>query len=483
MGARLIHAAVVGVSLLAASLHPARAQVELPGASFLTPFPAGDVHRLLPVGDDLSEGLQYGLTEAFAGDTRVEVIKRNQTLSGITRNDFEDRLASLDDALARETPSVAVVMLGAWDRNPFRLANGRRVAIGSQEWRQEYASRVDRVFKTLKKRNVSVYWVGLPIVRRPDMDEDVKMMNEILRERAYINGQKFIDSYAGFVDENGGFSAYGPDQTGKMRLLREGDGVYLTAAGNRKLAFFVERELKRDLTQAKAERSIPLAGSEAEQSKIHPNHAAAAAAPLAGATPSPGVMPDPVQDGEEPPPQSAPQAPSADWQATAVRTPAQPAEPPPAADQKADNGRISLKLVTQSGREETVALDIVRPAIPASVVALVTRRESPDKPTQMGEQLVDQINGGLTVMSSVTPSSTVSASGGVRRLSPTQSPYYRVLMKGERLTPRKGRADDFTWPRPDGPVTKAAAPVELPSGTLDAANTAATGRQPLPQQR
>jgi hypothetical protein len=35
------------------------------------------------------------------------------------------------------------------------------------------------------------------------------------------------------------------------------------------------------------------------------------------------------------------------------------------------------------------------------------------------------------------------------RLSPTQSPYYRVLVKGERLMPRSGRADDFVWPRPE----------------------------------
>jgi hypothetical protein len=30
-----------------------------------------------------------------------------------------------------------------------------------------------------------------------------------------------------------------------------------------------------------------------------------------------------------------------------------------------------------------------------------------------------------------------------------QTPYYRVLFKGERLTPRAGRADDLPWPRPE----------------------------------
>ena len=43
-----------------------------------------------------------------------------------------------------------------------------------------------------------------------------------------------------------------------------------TYAGNRKLALFVEQEIKRDLTQAKAERAIPLAGNELEQKRIAP---------------------------------------------------------------------------------------------------------------------------------------------------------------------------------------------------------------------
>ena len=69
-----------------------------------------------------------------------------------------------------------------------------------------------------------------------------------------------------------------------------------------------------------------------------------------------------------------------------------------------------------------------------------------DKAAQMGDVLVDQIPGGLTVMSSITPAR--NADGTRRRMSPTQSPYFRVLEKGERLPPKPGRADDFSWPRP-----------------------------------
>ena len=95
-------------------------------------------------------------------------------------------------------------------------------------------------------------------------------------------------------------------------------------------------------------------------------------------------------------------------------------------------------MVGASGREEAQTIEIVRPAIPASVVSLMARRESSG---QMGDLLVNQIDGGLTLMSSVTP----AGDKGPGKLSPSQAPYFRLLVKGERLTPKAGRADDVRW--------------------------------------
>ena len=80
-----------------------------------------------------------------------------------------------------------------------------------------------------------------------------------------------------------------------------------------------------------------------------------------------------------------------------------------------------------------ITLDIVRPAIAESVIKIVTRKESADKPSQVGETVLDQIPGGVTVMSSITPA-TELGSGARRKLPPTQAPYFRLLVKGERLS-------------------------------------------------
>ncbi len=347
--------------------------------------------------------------------------QRHRSLSGLSRIEFDDELKAEESS--RDTVHIGVVMIGVSDRIHIRSGNRDRLVLGSPEWREEYGRRADRLIKTLKRRGVAIYWVGQPIMRRIEANDPAQMMNDIVRDKAYLNGVKFIDIQAQFADEAGNYTAYGPDIAGKQRLLREADGVLFTQAGNRKLALFVEQEIKRDLTLAKNERAIPLAGNENEQKRVNPSR------------PRPAANQDPT------------------WKetttTTAVTKEAKAGGQPKAADttgeQKADNGRITIKSIGAGGREELVTLDILRPAIPAAVVSLITRKETGDRPSQMGDVIADEVAGGVVVLSSITP--TASAGGVSRRLAPSLSPYYQVLIKGEPVPPKPGRADDFTWPK------------------------------------
>jgi hypothetical protein len=282
-------------------------------------------------------------------------------------------MAQLDQTFGTDPSHIAIVMVGAQDRYSLN----RRRDGNNEQWRGEYGARVDRLMKLLKKGNRAVYWVGLPNMRRWQDNERAQLMNDVIRERAYLNGVRYIDAYASFIDESGGYSDWGPDITGKSRRLRDTDGVHFTEAGYLKLAHFVERELKRDITQARTERSIPLAGDTSEQARVNPDKvrlkaetekakAGQVKAAKGGGAPAPATV-----DG--------------------------------AHDQKAESGKVDIRVPGTEGTEQIVTVEIVRPAIPASVVALVTRKSSDDKAAQMGDVLVDQIPGGLTVMSSIVP--------------------------------------------------------------------------------
>lgn len=420
----VLHTLLAAVTcFVAVTLHPisARAQEDW-GASYITPFPQNDVYRMQVIGDWMAEGLFSAVNEAFRSDTRVRLSNRMHSLGGLIRMRPEE-FFKFEEWVKSEPLHIAILMLGIGDRIPLRAPDGRRVNVGSDEWKEEYGRRVDRIIRALKRNGVAVYWVGLPIVRRPDMDEDVRMLNSVLRERALLNNIKFIDVYDAFADEAGHFTQYGPDLTGKQRLLRAEDGVALTTVGNRKLAHFVEREIKRDLTQAKNERDIPLAGSEAEQRRISPKAQQEEAA---------------KQSNEQ-----------GGWAAVVERGSEASSNRTSSGDLKADNSKIKLKTKGSSGKEEETTIEILRPAIPASVVAIIARQQSPDRPAQLGDTISETLPGGVTVLSSITPALAAGSQAQRRRLAPTQSPFFKVLVKGERLPPKPGRADDFRWPPPE----------------------------------
>ena len=225
----------------------ARAQDGLSGGSYVTPFPSGDVYQLRVIGDSLAEGLHGVARDSLAVDARINVNRQRWVFNSLLSSRFSRKLRALKQDLKNDHVNIAVVMIGTWDRRSVEDKSGRRQRVGSPGWREVLSRRVDAIMRTLKDLKLAVYWVGLPPLRKGKANAVAQVINEVIRERAYLRGLKYIDVYTSFADDRGGYSAYGPDLTGKIRLLRERDGIHFTFQGNRKLAHFVERELKRDL--------------------------------------------------------------------------------------------------------------------------------------------------------------------------------------------------------------------------------------------
>ena len=60
--------------------------------------------------------------------------------------------------------------------------------------------------------------------------------------------------------------------------------------------------------------------------------------------------------------------------------------------------------------------------------------------------ITSELPGGYTAISSISAVSDVTLSSSRPQLPLAQRPYYRVLVRGEQLEPKSGRADDFAWP-------------------------------------
>ena len=150
--------------------------------------------------------------------------------------------------------------------------------------------RVDEMIGVLKAKGVPVFWVGLPSVRGSRATSEMVYLNDLYRGRAEKAGVTYVDIWDGFVDDAGNYSNYGPDFEGQTRRLRSGDGVHFTRAGARKLAHYVEREIRRVMLARAAPVATPLPQEPEPDAKAPPT--AAAPGPAAAPDRKPGDVAD-----------------------------------------------------------------------------------------------------------------------------------------------------------------------------------------------
>jgi hypothetical protein len=388
--------------------------------SYINPFPTGDRYRILVIGDSLGDGLWQGLYRAFQEEKNLEFINRSKATGGLVRSDSNSWESQLTDILKNDHFQIAVTMFGANDDQAIKTGKDW-LKVGSEPWRQAYGERVEAIIKKLRAANIAVYWVGLPLMRSPDQSADAEMMNEVFREKAFINSAKYIDTWNGFTDESGRFSAYGPDMSGQVKRLRSDDGVHFTERGSLKLAHFVEKEMRRDLSLAKLERNIPLAGSEEEQAKMMGRE----------------VVPTKRADADQPADSAAPAPDQSD-------TTAQSADAATPADGAASGDAASGAAPAMQTVGE---VSVVRPAMDSTLQAAQgLLPQAPASSLPEPEMITSELGNGLTAVATLSSVTDFSLNSSKPRLPLSQRPYYKVLIKGEQVKPKSGRADDFAWP-------------------------------------
>ena len=236
-------------------------------------------------GDSLGDGMAYGLRIAFKGDKAVKVVRRSRGSTGFVRQDFYNWNAALKDILEKDEIDIAVVMIGANDRQRMRKSDGRH-KFGTPEFLEIYTKRVDEFMKTFAGRGIAVYWIGMPVMRGPKHSAAMQVLNKIFEERAKANNITFVPTWEEFLGENGKYKKAGPDITGRIRNIRAGDGVHFTRRGYRKLAALIERPIRDFLVAGpvvKGERMIAAPNLNADGVAEDGQSTEAAADPFANA--------------------------------------------------------------------------------------------------------------------------------------------------------------------------------------------------------
>jgi uncharacterized protein len=251
------------------------------------------------LGDSLGQMLAQGLGEAFENRPEVAILHKAKESSGLVRDDFYDWIKATQDLLASgEKIDYAVMMIGSNDQQTLRDANGSYEP-GSPEWQTAYTQRIEAIASLFREKKIPLIWVGLPILKSERLSAAALNFNQFYRAYAEKAGATYVDIWEAFADEAGHYSVSGPDINGQTVHLRAADGVHFTKAGARKLAHFVEPEIRRKLDEMQPKVEPDMTPAVAPNPETAPNEGAAApsnvsALPGAEAAPPPKPIAGPV---------------------------------------------------------------------------------------------------------------------------------------------------------------------------------------------
>ncbi|MGD0184397.1 MAG: SGNH family hydrolase [Roseiarcus sp.] len=197
------------------------------------------------LGDSMGLQADDGLTQAFADKPEISIANKSREASGLVRDDYYDwPKAARELATGKDHIDLIVMMVGINDLQPMRDGADTLDPL-SDRWRALYGQRVEAVVAPFQAAHIPVLWVGLPPMRTDRLNAQVVKLNEIDKEHAEKAGAKYIDIWDAFANQDGQYDAFGPNVDGQTVKLRGADGILFTKAGGRKVAHFLEAEIKR----------------------------------------------------------------------------------------------------------------------------------------------------------------------------------------------------------------------------------------------
>gem|GEM_PF-4975767 len=393
--------------------------------SYVNPFPAGGTYKILIIGDNYADGLSLGLRSATVINKKVSLFREVSYGASLLQKKRSNWLKKVDTILQKRVYDIAVVMVGYGDRRSVKVKD-KWYNMDTPEWRTEYRKKITTLLRKLAVKKIATYWVGMPLVRGRKTAAGLKIINEVARSQTGSVRVKFIDNWLHFANEDGQYTQYGPDVNGKIRLLRPKDGLFFTRAGYEKLGHFVYRFIQKDLREAKAERNIPLFGDSSEQDYLLQRHA----------------LDDPKNRRRR-------AALKARNQGKELKNKIKQLSGVGLQRNKYDTAKHSSITINadKSGTGKAITMQIVRPAIPAAAFS-ISRRSSNSSSSDgdvNGAEVLNEVIGNTIGLSLSSVSQQLQSNKSNRRIPLTQTPYYKLLVRGDALQSKSGRADHFSW--------------------------------------
>jgi hypothetical protein len=207
----------------------------------------GARYRVLVTGDSMVYGIIDVLTRAVR-KTGGTLLGDPHPATGITKPSLLNWPQHAARSARADRPDASVVFLGAAaDTFPLAVPDGRRVDCCGPEWVAQYTRAVRAMMASyLRHGRALVFWVLLPAPREADRAASSHAINRAITTAAasFRDGIRIVD--IGPAISPGDVYRDRAMYRGRLRAIREPDGIHLANAGVHIASDVILRALRRE---------------------------------------------------------------------------------------------------------------------------------------------------------------------------------------------------------------------------------------------
>ncbi len=198
--------------------------------------------RVLLVGDSIGEDMDAPLLNDLLATGEAVVWTDDHISTGLTRLDYFNWIAALRYDVYAYKPQVVIGLMGANDSQSFLSPI---TYFGTRAWNKRYEAHVGEFFSIGKMDGRAMLWVSVPTISDPGENRFWSTVRRIQEREAGIHHVFYVNSDVS-LDPGGKFHWY-LRVGGSLALVRQSDGIHLTASGGEVLAAEVMHYLRKDL--------------------------------------------------------------------------------------------------------------------------------------------------------------------------------------------------------------------------------------------
>lgn len=194
--------------------------------------------KVLFAGDSMMQGVAPWVMRKLKSDYQIDSTDLSKQSTGLSYSSFFDWPATIEKTLAEQSNIKALIIyLGANDPwavpNPANKA-AKYIDFATDEWVVLYHQKMQRILDNAKSHGVQVIWITPPTMKKPKLNEQMKVLTEIMH--------KGIDKTQVVVIDSKPLLSPSDDYTDSIIIgektvkVRTADGIHFTTDGQKHLA-------------------------------------------------------------------------------------------------------------------------------------------------------------------------------------------------------------------------------------------------------